>query len=543
MKGCLIIALLVLFAPGYSPSQEQKKEQPPQETPKLEIPEITIVGKKAITLPFARKGEIYDVDLYTLPPPDSTLLGVPPSVSLLGGRLPRHEHRDDPWRSSLEGALGSFGSGRVAGYLDYKGDVWSMNANGGFLRSNGHVDNSSLSGYDLGGSLHSIVATDNPILKSFKADAGASFRHTEYGMFGIPGGSTRRAHSLFGLLVGVGSLNRTGSVFDLDFTTRFNSLSDAGGAGESSISAISPALRASYAFPVKQISFTTTFTYTSSSLTYHNPASAPSITGLDAGASWRAGERWRFDLGGKVYGGSDIKGEDASLMLPYAAAEYAFDSLTRGRVWYNPELSLATYADRIEEMPYASREIDLRPERKPIVVGGTFEVRREALALALTGNYEWYSSKAITVAAGGAIALEYAEATIASLQATGSLRHWNNSRLELSATLSSAHEQGSDTQLPMVPQFRLVGREEITLSQPLSVWGSAEFLSPRYADRAGTDKLASFVLVNAGAHFIVARRVVLGAEVTNLLNFGYEWWKSYPAPRIGFNVSASVRIQ
>src|SRR5437879_2193779 len=83
---------------------------------------------------------------------------------------------------------------------------------------------------------------------------------------------------------------------------------------------------------------------------------------LDAGASWKGGERWLFGLGGKVYGGSDIHGGDLSLYLPYASAEYAFDSLTRGRVWYNPELSLAPYYERIEEIPYASREIDLRPE-------------------------------------------------------------------------------------------------------------------------------------------------------------------------------------
>jgi hypothetical protein len=129
MKNVLIIVLLVLIGRGSSHAQEQKKDQPPQETPKLEIPEITIVGKKAITLPFARKGEIYDVNVYTLPPPDSSILGVPPSVSLLGGRLPRHENRDDPWRTSVDGALGSFGSGHVEGYLDYKGDIWSLNAN------------------------------------------------------------------------------------------------------------------------------------------------------------------------------------------------------------------------------------------------------------------------------------------------------------------------------------------------------------------------------------------------------------------------------
>jgi hypothetical protein len=543
MKNVLIIVLLVLIGRGSSHAQEQKKDQPPQETPKLEIPEITIVGKKAITLPFARKGEIYDVNVYTLPPPDSSILGVPPSVSLLGGRLPRHENRDDPWRTSVDGALGSFGSGHVEGYLDYKGDIWSLNANGGYVRSNGHVENSSLSGYDLGGSLHSIVATDNPILKSFKADAGASFKRAEYGMFGIPDISARRTHSDFGLLVGVGSLNRTGSVFDLDFTTRFNSVSDTRAAGDSSASAVSPAVRAMFEFPVKRISFRTKFTYVSSSLTYSRPTSAPYIVGLDAGASWKGGERWLFELGGKVYGGSDIHGGDLSLYLPYASAEYAFDSLTRGRVWYNPALSLAPYYERIEGIPYASREIDLRPERKPVVIGGTFEVRRQALAFALTGDYQWYTSKAITVASGGEIGLEYAEATMTSLEATGSLRHWNDSRLELSATLTSAHEQGSGSQLPMVPQFRLLGREEVTISKPLALWGSAEYQSSRYADRAATDKLESFVLVNAGAHFTVARRVVLGAEVTNLLDVGYEWWKGYAAPGIGFNVSASIRIQ
>ena len=41
----------------------------------LLFPEITIVGKKAITLPFARKGEIYDVNIYQAPPPDTLLLG------------------------------------------------------------------------------------------------------------------------------------------------------------------------------------------------------------------------------------------------------------------------------------------------------------------------------------------------------------------------------------------------------------------------------------------------------------------------------------
>ncbi|HLF15078.1 MAG TPA: hypothetical protein VI932_09350, partial [Bacteroidota bacterium] len=62
-----------------------------KDLPRLEIPEITIVGKKAITLPFARKGELYDVPLYEAPPPDSGLLTDRPPVDLPPGSLPRYE--------------------------------------------------------------------------------------------------------------------------------------------------------------------------------------------------------------------------------------------------------------------------------------------------------------------------------------------------------------------------------------------------------------------------------------------------------------------
>src|SRR5713226_4271677 len=81
---------------AYCQQQDSLKQK--EEMPKLEIPEITIIGKKAITLPFARKGEIYDVDIYEAPQSDSSLLGQPPSMSLLKGSLPRYRQEEMPWR-------------------------------------------------------------------------------------------------------------------------------------------------------------------------------------------------------------------------------------------------------------------------------------------------------------------------------------------------------------------------------------------------------------------------------------------------------------
>jgi outer membrane receptor protein involved in Fe transport len=95
----------------------------------------------------------------------------------------------------------------------------------------------------------------------------------------------------------------------------------------------------------------------------------------------------------------------------------------------------------------------------------------------------------------------------------------------------------------MVPTTKLTAREELLLSAPLSLWGSLNFENARNADREGLQSIPSTFIVNCGAYFAVARRLVLGGEITNLFNVQYEWWKDYPAPRIGFNVTAKLNFQ
>ena len=82
----IIITFVASLCPSPAGAQSQSNDTLRQSMPKLEIPEITIIGKKAITLPFARKGEIFDVDIYKAPPPDSSLVGRNPLLPL--GLLP-----------------------------------------------------------------------------------------------------------------------------------------------------------------------------------------------------------------------------------------------------------------------------------------------------------------------------------------------------------------------------------------------------------------------------------------------------------------------
>ena len=131
MKKRLICTLIGFCALGMGAGVRAQVQERPEAKdtaglPRLEIPEITIVGKKAITLPFARKGEIYDVNVYEAPPPDTGLLGGRESVPLPRGTLSRYEEHQVPWRASVEGSFGSFSTGSVGGYFDYKRDRKSV---------------------------------------------------------------------------------------------------------------------------------------------------------------------------------------------------------------------------------------------------------------------------------------------------------------------------------------------------------------------------------------------------------------------------------
>src|SRR5690349_21574294 len=122
MKKTSIIAVVLTLLPFGTAFAQQADSV--SQMPHLEIPEITIIGKKAITLPFARKGEIYDIDLYEAQQPDVSLFGPAPSMSLLKGSLPRYRQEEKPWRLSLEGLGGSFGTMSGRGFLNYISQQW-----------------------------------------------------------------------------------------------------------------------------------------------------------------------------------------------------------------------------------------------------------------------------------------------------------------------------------------------------------------------------------------------------------------------------------
>ena len=120
----LLLSFLVGLTIGFG--QQQSPIDTTRGLPRLEIPEITIIGKKPITLPFARKGEIYDVNIHEAPAPDTSLLEQRPEMLLPIGSLPRYDEPLVPWRVSAEGSLGSFTTVNGRGFVDYVGRRWGI---------------------------------------------------------------------------------------------------------------------------------------------------------------------------------------------------------------------------------------------------------------------------------------------------------------------------------------------------------------------------------------------------------------------------------
>ena len=194
--------------------------------PVLEIPEITIVGKKAITLPFARKGEIFDINIYEAPPADSSILDERYSMVPPIGSLPRYEEPLVPWHTSLQSSLGSFSTWKIKAYGDYVANHWGIYGNTQYGTTSGHIKNSSGRSYQLDVTAHSLVSTDNEILQSFRISSGMRFLRDSYGMFGIRNRLVNRSRTNFIFESNLNSLNKTVNVLDVGLKADIWSLTD-----------------------------------------------------------------------------------------------------------------------------------------------------------------------------------------------------------------------------------------------------------------------------------------------------------------------------
>jgi hypothetical protein len=539
----ILILPLLIGAFVQAPAQEKLESRDTTALPNLEIPEITIVGKKAITLPWARKGEIYDVTLYEAPPPDTSLLGDHRSIVLPRGALSRYEEHQMPWRASLEGSFGSFSTGGLKAYADYKTQQWGFYGNGAYRTTQGHTDNSSgtTTALDLGA--HSLLSTDNDLLRGLRVSGGIGFRHDSYGMFGIPAGSPRRTRSNESFEAAIGSVNRQGNVLDLSLDTKVWNVTDVKTGSDSDVSVVSPDLRGSFRTDIQDVSLSAGISYNGSSLNYHRTVNSPSVLGVSAGAGWKFAEQWFIRAGVIYQNGSGSNGSSTTLVAPTAILQWEASQDREWIFWFQPELHLSTYDEHIRDNPYLVREFDLQPEKRPVRLGTSLSYRDEDVSLRLSGSFTHSTDKDITLSDSGRITLAYVDADQFVAEASGTVTPTSATRIKFSGTLQPGHETGTSVQLPMVPIIKALGRGEIDPIGSLTVWSSVEYWSRRNVDRDGNKTLGDVFLMGCGVSTRAIPRTVISFEIANLFNTGYEWWSGYSAPGRQLTLDAKINLR
>jgi hypothetical protein len=554
-----LLPLLLLATSAFSqiidPLQVPDSVRIQSEMPKLEIPEITIVGKKAITLPFARKGEIYDVEMYEAPLPDSSILLERPSMPFPVGQYNKYEERYNPWRFSAEGSVGSFATLGGDGYADYKSDRWDFAGMAGFKSTPGRsIDNkfsaipastdAKASNVHAEFTLRSLLPTDNDILKTLRFTLGAKFMGDEYHYFGVRGIEQKRVRQNSFLSGGLESVNRQGTVVDFNLSVNNWNLSDTkAGRPDSQITLVSPRIKAGFATDISQIRFVNELEYTGSSLNYQRHAQSPTCMNLFSGLKLRLSGQWSLQAGAYYGYGSASDDGSKTILLPSARMGWNIDPTKVLTLFWKPELQMASYSQLITENPFLDREIALRPRRTPVNVGASFWLNEPDMTFEVQASFRQSSNYGVTLSDSGALKIAYIDAVESMLEFNGSFLPAKSFAVTYSGIINRAVPDSGDTQLPMTPLVALHAACEAGFAFPLKMYVSGDYMSPRNIDPPGNDRLSSTFLLGAGISSNVFKKAVISLDVANLLNTSYFLWDGYPAPGVDMTIRLKYNIQ
>lgn len=542
LRSLLIFAAVLLIPPGL-PGQEKPSLRDTSIMPQLEIPEITIVGKKAITLPFARKGEIYDVELFEPPAPDTSLIEERNSFAFPLGTLPRYEDSFVPLHLSAQGSIGSFTTflGRL--FADYKKRNWGIYGNAEIKSTNGHVSGAGgeSAGFDVKG--HALVKTDNEILGSFRTLGGVKFNHNSYGLYGIAGEDVDRSVSSVDFLAELHTVERESNSLDMGISATLWSVKDIYPASEFSSSTVTPKIGIKYGKGFSGFRLTSELLYQSTSLNYNYPIQTPSLFNFLLGTLWDLSASWKLSAGATLGHGNSAEGGSKTMLRPFASLRWQIDHDRQLMIWFKPEMKMSQYDDWMRANPYLTRQILINPEEEQINLGAHFWYNSGLYAVEIKGTALLVKNKPVQVSRNGLVDLSYIDAEGFILDMNGIVYPTGMTEIKFTGLLQPLFQKGKSDQLPMVPLLKLGARGQLRFKYPVTVWSVAELWSKQNGTLDGTVRLKERFVVSAGLSTTIIPRVCLSADISNMLDQKYEWWGGYEAPGIAFSIDAKVNIR
>ncbi len=520
-----ILMIFLIFNINNLFSQQEDK---PKEMPKLDIPEITIVGKKAVSLPFARKGEMLIIDYFEAKAADTSILGERIRVPIASGSFAQYNESVQPWRAYLETSAGNYSTLNLFGTASYSDVSWEATIRGGFGTTNGHTKNADASQFLVGGDWSSNIYTDNDLLKSFRAALNTNFRGDKFGIYGFKDYSIERIRRLFDFNTQLTSSEFKPVGFNVGLGLASLSISD--DANEASV--FSPSVNASATAELASVSLLTRFSYETSSLDYKIPVESPALLNLSTTAQLKFSEKLSAVAGLKYVSGANSDGGSQKFLFPVAILRW--DPITNFSVsaWLEPDVSSASYIKHSIENPYLVRQMVLRNEFKPIHIGLSTKYTYGAFTSDATISYSEADDTQFPFVQDGLINLKYADTRQVIFKFTNSMIIQQNVKVFLNGVIQSINERSSNVRLPMIPALQINSRGEMNLNIPMKFWLSADYFSSRKIGNVGSDELPGYFLLNAGASSNIFKSTVLSFAVENIFNSSYDWWYGYEAPGI-----------
>lgn len=534
-------AAILLFLLAAAPLAAQERGVPP-----LDIGEVTVIGRRTLILPKARKGEVLDTSIYRLPAGDTLLFG--PRMSNFegsAGRLPAYREFDPPVHALAELSLGSYLSPRalirgeyaersfdIGGELDYRGTA-------------GHIDSAEASSIRLlvrGGVI--LGDTVSP-LRSFRLSSEIEHQGESYFLYGNSATPFDRSRSTTGIVIGLKSQEG----HPVDYRARLaysrTSVDDRGVDSISEASATEPSLDIAIGVDIgEDLRGRFAFDFSTSSLRLAIPTRSTSNVSLSADLDWSVSP-YMLVTGGVIYAsGRHSDSGSASLLMPRLGARYAIDPSFIVFGSFSPELRPNLYQDLLLASPYVDRQIALRPQRIPIRLVGGLRYGTETMTIEGRGFYETGENKPVVIAdtgAMGSLRYEYADVTTAGVEGSFQVLPTEDFRIDVEARIAASKIDSLNKGAPMYPTIDLCGGAFLKASNEIDLQASLAYLSEQRVRLIDETTIGTRLLLGLGGTYHVIPRLDIFAEVTNLLGISYDAWEHYSAP--GFEVRAGARYR
>lgn len=514
--------------------------------PPLDIGEVTVIGRRTLVLPKARKGEVLDTTLYRLPAGDTLLYG--PRMSNFegsAGRLPAYREFDPRVHAIAELSIGSYISPRALLKGEYADPQFDLGGELDYRGTRGHVDSAEASSIRLllrGGVI--LGDTISP-LRRFRVSGDIEHQGESYFLFGNTKSPFDRARSITGITIGLAS--QEGHPIDYRARLAFGrtSVSDRGSDSIFEVSATEPSFDLAVGFDLQNdMRGRCAFNFSTSSLRYSAPTQSTSNVSLSADLDWSVSPYMLVTAGIAYETGKHSDSGSSTLVLPRIGARYALDPSLTIFGAFAPELRPNLYQKLLLSAPYVDRHITLRPERIPIRLVGGLRFGTEQLTVEGRGFYEQGENRALVIADTGAVGnlrYEYADATTAGIEGSVQIPLSDDLRIDAEARIAASKVDSLNRGVPMYPTIDFRGGAYMRASNDIDVHASLAYLSEERVRLIDESTIGTRFLLALGGTYHVIPRLDVFAEATNVLGVAYDTWEHYSAP--GFEVRAGARYR